>query len=128
MVRGITTAFCHYCSARFVFKNKLLFDNYSSRSYFVLMNVRSLILPLYVLAVIWTMFYLSHPIMQTINSGALLLVVVFDYLFYGHKINRIGIAGVILGLTGVLIMANNRLIIKLIDPSFEFTTTFENYV
>lgn len=68
------------------------------------------------------MFYLPMPTVHTIAGSATVIVCVLDYYIYGVKINRIGVVGLIIGLFGVLIMANDSIIISYFDPSFEFTS------
>lgn len=86
------------------------------------MNFRSFCLSVYALAMPCMMFYLPMPVVHTIAGSSIVVVSILDYLIYGVKINRTGIIGIFLGLLGVLIMANDSIIIGYLDPSFEFTS------
>lgn len=120
--RGITSFVLNYVGAKYFLKNELLFDNYKSTNYFLFMNTRSLCLGIYALTMPSMVFYLPMPAIHTIAASATVIVSILDYYIYSVKINRIGVVGIVIGLFGVLIMANDSIIIGYFDPSFEFTS------
>ena len=52
--------------------------------------------------------YVSLPIVHTLNSTSIVMVSLIDYLIYHSKVNKGARIGIILSLTGVVILANNK--------------------
>lgn len=73
-------------------------------------------------------FYLSQPIMQTMNTTGALIVFILDYKINHVTISKKQFFGVMLGVCGVLLTINGELIIKLINPDYESKTNFKHYI
>ena len=72
-------------------------------------------------------FYVPIPIVHTLTGSGPIFVFIVDYYKNGVKINRKQIVGIILGLVGVILIVNGRIIIHFIDPSYSLDSEFENY-
>ncbi len=68
-------------------------------------------------------FYLTQPIIQTLNSTGTLFIFLLDYKINGVTITRKQFYGVVLGISGVLLTVNGEIIIRFFNP--EYTTTSE---
>ena len=66
--------------------------------------------------------------MHTINSSNTIFIFILDYLIYGITINLLQGIGIAIGFFGVLIVSNSGLIISSIDKTYEFKSTFQNYI
>jgi drug/metabolite transporter (DMT)-like permease len=73
-------------------------------------------------------FYLTQPIVQTINTTGFLFVFVLDYLINHVTITKKQFVGVILEVIGVLFTVNGEFIIKKINPEFQTRSDFKNYI
>ncbi len=56
-------------------------------------------------------FYLPQPIVQTLNSTGPLFVFLLDYILNNVKISKNQLIGVILGVCGVILTINGKIII-----------------
>ena len=63
-------------------------------------------------------FYLPLPIVHTICGSGPIFVFILDYYLNGVRINLKQLIGIILGLLGLILTVNGRLIILYFDPSF----------
>lgn len=64
-------------------------------------------------------FYLTQPIIHTINTTGALFIFILDYKINHVTITRKQFYGVMLGVLGVLLTINGELIIKAVDPSYQ---------
>lgn len=64
-------------------------------------------------------FILPLPIVHTISSTGNLYIFFWDYYLYGNKISKEQVKGVVVGMIGVLLVVNGRLILYYIDPTYE---------
>ena len=72
-------------------------------------------------------FYIPIPIVHTLSGIGPIFVFIMDYYKNGVKINKKQIVGIILGLVGVILIVNGRIIIHFIDPSYSLDSEFKNY-
>ena len=72
-------------------------------------------------------FYLSQPIVQTMNTSSILFIFILDYFLNGVTLTKKQFYGVIFGILGVLLTVNGDLIISTINPGFERQSEFQNY-
>ena len=63
-------------------------------------------------------FYLTQPIVQTLNTSAIIFIFVQDYFINSVTITRKQFYGVILGIIGVLLTVNGDFIITKFNPDF----------
>ena len=63
-------------------------------------------------------FYLSQPIVQTLNSTGPLFVFLLDYFINGVIISKKQFMGVFLGIIGVLLTVNGEIILKFLDEGY----------
>ena len=63
-------------------------------------------------------FILPLPIVHTINSSTLIFVFIIDYFVNGVKINFQQTLGVCVGLVGVLVAGNSKIINSWIDSEY----------
>ena len=69
-------------------------------------------------------FYLSQPIVQTMNTSSILFIFILDYFLNGVTLTKKQFYGVIFGILGVLLTVNGDLIISTINPGFERQSEF----
>ncbi len=62
-------------------------------------------------------FYLTQPILLTINTTGFLFVFIVDYIINRVTITKKQLFGVILSVIGVLFTVNGEIIIKKFDPT-----------
>jgi len=113
LVRSLVGVFANYTAGKIVgntfeFKTKTKTDRFYLHS-------KSIIVSFYMTFIPFCMFYLPLPIIYTITSGLLINVAVIDYLKNGIKINKFGKIGICFGIFGIILIANNRSLMSLID-------------
>ena len=69
----------------------------------------------YFLVISMAQFILPLPAVHTINSSGQILVFVADYFLNGVKINCKQAVGVFVGIIGVLLAGNGRVIMEVMD-------------
>lgn len=73
-------------------------------------------------------FILPLPITHTIGSSGTIFIFIIDYFMNGTKINIKQGIGIGIGLFGVFLTSNGQLITKILDPSYESKSKFQNYI
>lgn len=73
-------------------------------------------------------FIMPLPIVHTIACSGTLFVFIIDFFINGTKINIKQLIGIILGIVGVLLASNGKIITKYFDPDYEYHTTYQNYL
>ena len=63
-------------------------------------------------------FVLPLPICYTIACSGTLFIFIIDYFINVTKINSQQFIGIIVGILGVFLTSNGKLITKIIDPSY----------
>lgn len=124
MIRGITCIVVNYLMCRWLgidtdFKNPLTFKVLTTRS--LLMGVHSFAFAL-------SQYILPLPIVHTISCSGTLFVFLIDFLMNHVRINVKQAVGIAIGFLGSLIAINGRILTKMIDPDYEYKTTFQNYI
>lgn len=79
------------------------------------LTIRSVIVALYMLMFSLSQFILPLPAVHAINCSGEIFIFVVDYFRNGVKINFQQAIGVFVGLIGVLVAGNGRVIMELID-------------
>ena len=64
-------------------------------------------------------FYLTQPIVQTLNTSAIMFIFIWDYFLNSVTVTRKQLYGIILGILGVLLTVNGESIISKINPNFK---------
>lgn len=77
--------------------------------------IRSIIMAMYSLVFALSQFILPLPVVHTINCSGQIFIFLLDYFLYGVKINCQQAIGVFLGIVGVLLAGNGRVIMELMD-------------
>lgn len=67
-------------------------------------------------------FYLTQPIIQTLNSSGTLFIFLLDYLINGITVTKKQFYGIIVGVFGVLLTVNGEFIMRSIYPNYTTTT------
>jgi hypothetical protein len=75
-----------------------------------LLIIRSFIMGIYSLVMSLAQFILPLPAVHTINCSGQILVFIIDYFMNGVKINCQQAIGVFVGIVGVLLAGNGRVI------------------
>ena len=70
---------------------------------------------------------LPLPIVHTLGASGNLFVFIWDYLINGVTVNREQLKGIVVGVIGVLLAINGRILLQIVDPDYEMETDFENY-
>jgi drug/metabolite transporter (DMT)-like permease len=63
-------------------------------------------------------FILPLPICHTISCSGCLFIFIIDYVLNGTKINSKQALGIFIGISGVLLVANDKIITKWFNPSY----------
>ena len=63
-------------------------------------------------------FYIPIPIVHTLSGTGPIFVFIIDYYKNGVQINKKQIVGILLGILGVIVTINGKVIIHYIDPTF----------
>jgi drug/metabolite transporter (DMT)-like permease len=79
------------------------------------LNVRNIIVTLQGLIYTLSNFYLSLPIVSTINSTGPIFVFILDYYINGTTIGRSQFYGIIIGMIGVIFTVNGGLMLSYLD-------------
>ena len=80
----------------------------------------------YFYALPFSQFYLPLPIVHTIGCSSIAIIYTIDYFLNGITITKNGAVGVVFALVGVILMANNRLIMSFIGED-SFDSRFVHY-
>lgn len=80
----------------------------------------------YFYALPFSQFYLPLPIVHTIGCSSIAIIYTIDYFLNGITITKNGAIGVVFALVGVVLMANNRLIMSIIAED-SFDSRFVHY-
>ena len=67
-------------------------------------------------------FVLPLPIVYSITVSGPIFVFIFDYYMNGIAINSKQLIGIIVGVSGLLLTINGRVLITYFDPSFNSET------
>jgi drug/metabolite transporter (DMT)-like permease len=108
----------------FVIKSKKAIA--SSTLYYL--NIRHFLLTIYAFVFAQVQFYLPLSIVHTIYSSGPLFILTIDYFLHKITISRRQLTGVVLSFIGVAVTINGQLIYKFFNPSWQFETTFKNYL
>ena len=73
-------------------------------------------------------FILPLPIVHTIACSGTLFVFLIDYLINGTQINMQQGIGMTIGIFGVFMASNGKLITKYFYPEYEYETKYQNYL
>lgn len=111
IAKGIVGTFLNYFIIR-MRRNRIRFEE--PKYYKWLLIINSFVL-LYFFALPLAQLYLPLPVVHTIGCSSIALVYMFDYFLYNSKITNNGLIGIGFALLGVVLMANNRLILSLIS-------------
>ncbi len=122
-MRGLVTIIVNYA---IVWHYKIEIDFKNPHNFKVLF-VRNLIMALQGVVYAIIQFYLTQPIIQTLNSTGTLFIFLLDYKINGVTITRKQFYGVVLGILGVLLTVNGEIIIRFIKPDYTTTSEFKNY-
>ncbi len=87
---------------------------YQSPHNFRVLFLRNLIITFQGIAYTIVQFYLTQPIIQTLNSTGPLFIFIMDYKINGVEITRKQFVGVLLGTVGVLLTVNGQLLVGLL--------------
>lgn len=124
MARGICTLIFSYIGCRLTDSPSIL--KYSGN--FKLLLARSIFMTMHSFFTGLAQFILPLPLVHTIACSGTLFVFIIDYLMNGTKINSRQAIGIVIGIIGVLLASNGKLITKMVDPSYEYKTNFQNYL
>ena len=111
LLRGIACTAVHYITCNLT-QSPINIKCPESYKYLVL---RSIILSIYSIIFSLSQFVLPLPVVHTINCSGQIFVFIIDYLINGVKINFQQVIGVCVGLTGVLLTGNGKIIMMWID-------------
>ena len=64
----------------------------------------------------FSQFYIPLPVVHTIGSSGVIFIFIIDYYLNGVKVNRKQIMGIIIGIIGLILTVNGRLIITYFNP------------
>ena len=67
-------------------------------------------------SVAFSQFYLSLPIVHTICGGGPIFIFIVDYYMNGIKINMKQFLGILIGIIGLILTINGRLLMVYLDP------------
>ena len=70
----------------------------------------------------FSQFFLPLPIVHTISTASNLFVFLWDYWLFGVKINKTQKLGIFVGIIGVLLVVNGRIIMNHLNPNYESNT------
>jgi drug/metabolite transporter (DMT)-like permease len=112
MIRGCTCFIANYLICLFTKTNTTFPDG----SIFKRIILRSLILSLTSLTMGVSQYILPLSIVHMIMSSSTLFVFVIDYLLNGVKVNLKQAIGISIGMVGVVLASNGKLISTMIDP------------
>ena len=76
--------------------------------------IRSFTNTFYGLALAFSQFYISLPIVHTICGSGPIFIFIFDYYLNGVKINSKQVFGIIVGICGIILAINGRLLMSFI--------------
>ena len=62
------------------------------------------------------------PIVYTVSGSGPLFALIVDYYLNGVKINSKQLWGIVVGLVGLILTINGRILITYIDPKYELET------
>lgn len=124
MIRGIMGMVSNYLIC-YLGRFDITFSNVQSFKYLV---TRSILLAMTSLFVGASQFILPLSIVHTIISSSTLFIFVIDYLINGVRINVKQGVGIAIGLIGVVLACNGRLITTLINPDYKYETKYQNYI
>ena len=80
------------------------------------------------LALTFAQFYLPLPIVYTIGFLEPIFIFVIDYFVNKVSITKGQLYCVVICILGITICINEPLVYKIIDPSYETSTEFKNYI
>jgi drug/metabolite transporter (DMT)-like permease len=95
---------------------------------FKLLAVRSIVMSLHSFGTGIGQFILPLPILHTIACSGTLFVFIIDYFLNSTPINARQIIGIAVGIFGVLLTSNGKLITQYFDPTYQYNTTYQNYL
>ena len=72
-------------------------------------------------------FYIPIPVIHTLSGTGPIFVFVIDYYKNGVNINKKQLVGIILGICGLILTVNGRILMSWIDPTFSLDSEFKNY-
>jgi drug/metabolite transporter (DMT)-like permease len=124
MIRGISGVIINYTICTLT-KSPL---NYTDRSSFKMLVIRALILSVCSMFVAGSQFILPLEIVHTITSGSVLFVFIVDYLLNEVKTNLKQALGITIGMIGMVLGSNFKLITLWIDPNYKYETNYQHYV
>lgn len=93
-----------------------------------MLTVRSVIMCLQSFTTGLAQFILPLPIVHTIACSGTIFVFVFDYALNGIAIGKQQLLGMFIGLAGVLLTSNGKLIMSYVSPLYEEHSSYQNYL
>ena len=72
-------------------------------------------------------FYLPLPIVHTISGAGPIFIFIIDYYINRIKINKKQLIGIVIGVLGLVLTVNGRIIMTYFDPTFSIDSEFQNY-
>jgi drug/metabolite transporter (DMT)-like permease len=116
MIRGVSGVIINYTICTLT-KSPV---SYSDPKTFKILAFRSIILAVCSLFVAGSQFILPLEIVHTITSGSVLFVFIVDYLLNQVKTNLKQGLGITIGMIGMILGSNFRLITMWIDPDYKY--------
>lgn len=124
MARGIVTLAFSYLACLFSGDPNSL--KYPTN--FKLLVIRSFLMTMHSLTTGLSQFILPLPVTFTIGCSGTIFVFIIDYFVNGIKINISQLKGILLGLLGVFLTSNGKILTKLIDKDYEYQSKYQNYI
>ena len=78
-------------------------------------------------SVAFSQFYIPLPIVHTICGSGPIFIFIIDFYLNGIRINSKQFFGIIIGIIGLILTINGRILLVYINPTFEMESEFENY-
>ena len=86
------------------------------------LNLRNGIMIIFAFSMSFVQFVLPLPIVHTITASGNIFIFFWDYYLYSTTITSKQLKGIVIGLVGVVLLINGRIILSIIDPSYESST------
>lgn len=120
LARGTAICFSHIL----IFYYLAIDINFKSWRDIKLLLIRNTLMGLHQYFYSWLHYVLSFSLLNSIFVTGPLFVFIIDYFLNGVTINRDQTWGIVVSFVGIFININGNLIMKIIDPSFQITTTY----
>lgn len=81
--------------------------------------LRSFIMTFFGWVVAFSQFYIPIPIVHTICGSGPIYIFIIDYYLNGIRINGKQFLGILVGIIGLILTINGRILITYINPGFK---------